>query len=405
LDCDEKLFPGVDMVDYRLYRDRVFESTYQSPNARVVFLNEMVQAKDTPIFEAAKAEADGGNAQKQVTVARMYQRGQGVKANANESFRYYEMAARQREPIGMYQTGLAYFLGNGVARDLRQAAQWLAEAAKEPNFVQAQVQLALFLENGWGGPPDGPRAVALLKKAADPPSNFRDAQYHLGRILCDGKVVAANHAEARRYYEMALANGEEGAGNDLASMDIKGQGKAIDFPGALKTFQAAMDRDLPMACFNLGLIYSGGFPGQPQDIINPQRAKECYEKGAALGDPNSMVKLAVIFVRASANEASAPQKVKLEAEAARYFKRASELGNLIATHNYGKMKVEGKGGPVDYKEGIEHLILAAEKGVWQSMQKLAEMLRAGLGFKADPDLAARLEQRMNEIRTRGPRPV
>jgi TPR repeat protein len=212
MDCHEKLFPGVDLVDYRLHRDRIFDNSYQSPVARIIFVNDMVQAKDTPIFEAAKAEADRGNAQKQITVARMCQGGQGVKANTTEAFRYSEMAAGQREPIGMYQTGLAYFLANGVAQDFNKAAQWIEQAAKVPNFVQAQVQLVLFPESGWGVPVDGPRAVALLRKAADPPSNFRDGHYHLGRILSDGRVVPANDSETRRYYEMALANGQEGAG-------------------------------------------------------------------------------------------------------------------------------------------------------------------------------------------------
>jgi hypothetical protein len=39
------------------------------------------------------------------------------------------------------------------------------------------------------------------------------------------------------------------------------------------------------------------------------------------------------------------------------------------------------------------------------MQKLVEMLRKGEGFKPDYDLAAKLEQKMHEAKSRGARPV
>jgi TPR repeat protein len=398
IDTDEKLFPGVDMVAYRAYRDVIFDATYQSPEARVVFASGLARAADVITFNAALADARTGIAEQQFVVARMYYRGIGVRVDRAEALRYYELAARNRHCTAQYAAAVCYWAGEGTPQDLGRAVYWMEQAAEEPNFTLARVKLAVLLKKLYGGRVDAARVIRLLQAAADPPVSFAEAQYELGRIYKSGGIVPADHARARYYLEMGVRNGSKFAANSLADMDIMGCKGAADCESAIRLFRQAMDRNLPIACLNLGIVYSGTIKTVPAHLIDAAKSRECFERGTQLGEPGCMTKFGMILT-AQAKDASEPEKSRLQRLVLRLFKKASDLGSAIAAHNYGKMKVEGFGGPLDLKDGINHLLLGAERNIWQSLDFLARLWRTGTLVPRDTSLAARLEQRRDAIKT------
>ena len=65
-----------------------------------------------------------------------------------------------------YQLGLRYYNGDGVRKDLAEAAKWFRKAA-EQGFAPAQSDLGRSYHNGEGVPQDFAEAVKWYRKAAD----------------------------------------------------------------------------------------------------------------------------------------------------------------------------------------------------------------------------------------------
>jgi hypothetical protein len=190
MDFDDFRFPNVDMMEYRLYWDRVFDETFQGAADGVIFASELSEPDDEAAFQLAKEQADGGEVDKQLIVGRMCRHGRGVRRDLTAAFKYYELAARGGDRVGMYEVSMALFRGNGILKDLAGAVAWMEKAAAEPNFTKA-----LFIEKGWGTPVNINHAIRLLKVAAD--RNSRDAQYRLGLLYSEGKAVPADLPRAR----------------------------------------------------------------------------------------------------------------------------------------------------------------------------------------------------------------
>jgi len=61
----------------------------------------------------------------------MYQRGQGVHRDYNESVRYYRKAAALNNSFGQLRLGSMYYYGLGVAQDYNETLKWARLAADQ----------------------------------------------------------------------------------------------------------------------------------------------------------------------------------------------------------------------------------------------------------------------------------
>ncbi len=122
--------------------------------------------------------------------------------------------------------GVAYDNGQGVPRDLAQAAGWLARAG----------------EQGFG-------PAALL----------------LGDLYANGGGVPQDFTQAARWYRMAADKGLATAQCNLAMLYANGQGVPRDFTQAIDWFRRAAGQGLAQAALCLGILYAGG-DGVPQDF-------------------------------------------------------------------------------------------------------------------------------------------
>ena len=93
------------------------------------------------------------------------------------SFKWYKKAAKQGNAEAQNCLGVCYEDGNGVTKDLSEAAKWYRKAAEQGNAA-AQCNLGVCYYNGYGVTKDLAEAVKWFRKAAD--QGDAPAQYNLG---------------------------------------------------------------------------------------------------------------------------------------------------------------------------------------------------------------------------------
>ena len=140
--------------------------------------------------------------------------------------------------------GLAFEFGDGVARNLDEAAHWYRIAADRGDPI-AQTNLAYLYENGRDGVRDLSEAARWYMRAAV--SGFARAQFNLGTLYLQGSGVERNDEEAAHWIGLAAEAG------------------------------------CPRALAALGYLYANG-KGVPRDA---RKASDLKQKSAKKNDVNS----------------------------------------------------------------------------------------------------------------------
>jgi len=78
-----------------------------------------------------KPLADNGNAQAQLNLAILYERGLGVRRDLSEAFALCQLAAAQGLPEAQVELGRMYSRGWGTAQRFGEAFQWFEKAANQ----------------------------------------------------------------------------------------------------------------------------------------------------------------------------------------------------------------------------------------------------------------------------------
>jgi Sel1 repeat/TIR domain len=166
----------------------------------------------------------------------------------------YEKAAAKGDASAMFNLGVLYHNGQGVAQDYVKAREWYEKAAAKGE-ASAMFNLGVLYDNGFG--------------------------------------VAQDYAKARAWYEKAAAKGQASAMFNLGLLYHNGHGVAQDYTMARGWFGKAADEGNASAMFNLGVFYDEGF-GVAQDYA---KAREWYEKAAARGHPRARAHLEQMPIR------------------------------------------------------------------------------------------------------------
>ncbi|MBU4118603.1 MAG: SEL1-like repeat protein [Proteobacteria bacterium] len=112
----------------------------------------------------------------------------------------------------LYEEGLRFFKGEGVARNYSQAYKLFVEAA-EMGQAKAQYRLGFMFSLGRGVKKSDQEAVIWWQKAAK--QNDPEAQYYLGYMYEIGGGVKQDMDEAKKWYQKAAANGSINAAQSL----------------------------------------------------------------------------------------------------------------------------------------------------------------------------------------------
>jgi TPR repeat protein len=232
------------------------------------------------LVELNVAGANAGDAGAQYRLGTLYGAGQGVPRDLGQAAAWLGRSAEQGHVHAQYALAEMHRLGQGIGRDWKQAAHWYGLAAEQGHVV-AQSSLGYLYRKGWGVARDPVAAVGWYRKSAE--QGFAQAQYALGDMLRQGEGTLKDMTAAVDWYERAAGQNHANAQNALAFMYRKGLGVARDDAMAAKWYQAAAEQGHARAQSGLGYLLEYG-KGIPKDLAEAER---WYEKAARQGDSYS----------------------------------------------------------------------------------------------------------------------
>lgn len=181
-------------------------------------VDEYTAAESMELLEKSAAQSYPNALQE---LAQLHAAGTHVPVNAPKAFEYFKEASALGKVESTRQVGLAYVNGEGVAKDIEKGLTYLKRAAAM-NYGEAMLNLALlhrFPPQGMSK--DEAAALEWIKKAAA--LGQADAQYLLGEAYREGKGVAKNADEARRWIEASAKQEHFQAERALAT--LKGEAR------------------------------------------------------------------------------------------------------------------------------------------------------------------------------------
>jgi TPR repeat protein len=301
---------------------------------------------------------------------------------------YFQLAADRGNTFAQYNVGSCFLNGTGTDVNFDAAAHWFRLAARDPKLPQAIVPLIKMIRNQLVTIDDPTEEIKLLRRAADPPVSYPEAQYRLAELLEHGiGSDRPDMAGALRYYDLARGNGVSGAGVDLASIYIEGRNGVVrDIPRGVAILEQLATQGVPMAHYNLGCVHETPRFG----VLDMAKAKRHFEEAKKLGLPFAFCKLGAIAFREARKPGLEPGLVQqYEREAADLMRQGADLGYSVAQSNYGKFLMDGMGVPPNVRKAKEYLFMAVQQGAATAMLQLAEILLTGRGRTTKNPKAAR----------------
>lgn len=224
-----------------------------------------------------RRDAERGDAPAQFSLGTCLNFGLGSAESHTDALTWYRRAADQNLSVAQNNVGNALLNGLGVAKDEAEGLRWLRLAADQGNPV-AQMNLGVVYLNGQGQPKDPARAVELLRKAVD--QGLPGAMSRLATAYQQGLAVEKNETEGLRLMRKAAEAGD-GYGQSLLGDVYRtgSNGQTVNHGEALRLYQLAAAQGQTTAMNNLGYLYEQGL-GTAKDR---SKAVEWYRKAASRG--------------------------------------------------------------------------------------------------------------------------
>jgi hypothetical protein len=230
-------------------------------------ITEVAEGEKESPFERSVRQANEGSLEDQMSLGYMYLYGaNGLDADMEKAFKYYEMAAKQNDPIAMNNLGSLYFSGIGTKKNYDKALSLFAKASELGND-NASLNLAfIYLTGAAKDPVRNKKAFDLFEKSQQ--AGNKIAEFMLGYAYYKGFVVDVNYAEAYKYIKEA-ANGKaqiDEAQLVLADLYTKGLGTVQNYASAVKAYRAAANQGNMEAILKLADVYAAGTI-TPQNLV------------------------------------------------------------------------------------------------------------------------------------------
>ncbi|KAF9900458.1 hypothetical protein EC991_007321 [Linnemannia zychae] len=160
--------------------------------------------------------ANLGKSSAQLRLGFMYERGQGVPQDYQESMIWYLKAAEQGNPIAQCNIGSLYCFGLGVTRNYSKAMEWYLKGANQ-GLATAQHNLGTLYDQGHGIPQDYSKAMEWYLKAAEQGDD--GAQWNIGVLYRYGQGVPKDHDKAMEWFRKAADQGNAMAKNYVENLE------------------------------------------------------------------------------------------------------------------------------------------------------------------------------------------
>jgi hypothetical protein len=229
LKCTMPPAPKMEKVYYRY----LFVTTYQNDNFKFVEekcdfdIDEELKKLDRLMnldgiesnkYSGAIMDIQSTNATpKQLFETGMaYYNGEGVDHNYDEAVKWVRLAADQGDANAQNALGESYYSGNGVAQNYIEAVKWARMAANK-GYAAAQYAHGTLYYYGKGLTPNYNDAVKWFHKAAD--QGHSTALCGLGWCYELGHGVTKNKKEAMKWFRLAADQGDKEAQKKLDEYD------------------------------------------------------------------------------------------------------------------------------------------------------------------------------------------
>ncbi|HUA61404.1 MAG TPA: protein kinase [Verrucomicrobiae bacterium] len=297
---------------------------------------------------------------------RLYKRGQFAAA-----LPHLQDAARRGNLEAAAYLSTMFVSGRAVSPDFIKAREWAlkASAANEPKALNV---LGVLYMNGMGVAPDYSLAHTYLRRAAD--LGDCKALFNLGIFYQSGRGAARDAAQASALFRRAAetcakdaAQEDTGAMNQMGLMYQTGDGVTKDFAKAADWYGKGAALGDPESMNNLGVLYDG--PKPPQDY---DQARLWYEKAAAGGNTDAMLNLGLTYEDGSG-------VTQDYSRARQWYEKAAAGGNTEAMVSIGEMYENEHGVPEDYTQARVWYEKAASAGSSSAMFNLGSLYAFGEG--------------------------
>jgi TPR repeat protein len=277
--------------------------------------------------------------------------------------------------------GEKYATGDGVAKDLSQAADFYRRAAESGN-AKAQYEFGVLCESGEAFPRDFDTAVTWFRKSAD--QGYAPAQEKLGGLYA-GRLVSTNLNESDTWIAKAIESYRTTAqqGDPDAQLRLgylyrywKGTNYLQEsekwYAAALDSFRKPAEEGAATAQVQLGILYSEGL-----GVQDDAAAIAWLRRAASCNDPSQRLKVARFYLINYGffrSPASGFAKYLLaeayeygrgvprsKEEAAKWYREAAQEGIAAAQDWLGFFYLLGIGVPKDRGEAIKWYERAAQQ--------------------------------------------
>ena len=216
-------------------------------------------------------------------------------------------------------------------------------------IAEAMFDLGVCYEKGEGVAKDDKEAVKWITQAAE--QGFPKAQMRLGGYFMFGRLLPKDQKEGVKWYLKAAEQGDSGAQCSLACFYSSGDGVAKDVLESTRWLAKSAEQGDAAAQGMLGANYFLGY-GVPQD---DREAVKWLTKAAKQGDPQGQYFLGKYYARGKGVRQD-------DKEAVKWYRKSAEQGFASAQFDLGVCYEEGVGVVKDKKESEKWIAKAAEQG-------------------------------------------
>ena len=245
-------------------------------------------------FNCFKIAAEKEHPKALYYLARMFEKGEHVNADPNESLKYYQKSSKAGFGPASAFLGLQFDSGKQVKRDVEKAFQYF-ELAIQQGEESANYFKGKYLLNGElkGGKQtkDGIRCLEISAQ-----QGYVPAQFDLGMLYMDGVDALQNYEKGIYWLTEAAKKDNQKAQNKLAHCYYYGIGVDVNMNGAYGWWRRAaepLNGALPSAeaLMNCGICNMNG-KGAEKDV---SRAENYLLKASRLGLPHAQFCLGILY--------------------------------------------------------------------------------------------------------------
>ncbi len=289
--------------------------------------------------------------------------GFGNEYSAKVNARMRELLVRESEnrfseiykPENAVLLGEAYLTGGPCSVDRDKARHFFRAAdyfgSPDGEFYLLRMKLEDRVSQIWDDPDETftRPVVNLIRDLAG--EGCIPAMLYMGNLCWYGRFgVAENRVRSASYYEECARRGNARAQYVMSSNYYYGEGVQVDYELAKMYANLALEQRYIYAWRRWGKFFRDG-KAVEQDYA---RARECYEKGAQVGDYNCYNKIGDMLYHGWGCEAD-------PAEAVRYFEKGEQAPEFSQRYSLQRAK-SALGRAYEFGRGVERdLAVAAQK--------------------------------------------